>query len=97
MFVYQYCKAQMWYQERTKKYKNTLNPKFHLCCGGAKIQLALLNNPSNVLNHLLFDHGSTDSKNFQQHIRANNMMFAFTSLGAKVNRSLNNDKLRIQG
>ena len=64
MFVCQYCKAHIWYQERTKKHKNASNPKFHLCCGGGKIQLPLLNNPPDVLNHLVFDHGSTDSKNF---------------------------------
>ncbi|XP_057456739.1 uncharacterized protein LOC130747739 isoform X2 [Lotus japonicus] len=49
----------------------------------------------------MFDCDSPDSKNFQQHIRAYNMMFAFTSPGAKLDTSINDGKgpptIRIQG
>jgi len=42
-----------------------------------------------------------ESKNYQIHIRTYNMMFAFTSLGAKVENKFNNGRgppnLRIQG
>jgi len=54
-----------------------------------------------VLKQLLFDSNSREGKNFQQHIRTYNMMFAFTSPGAKVDNSYNNGhgppNLRIQG
>lgn len=55
----------MWYRERTKKDKNTLTPEFHLCCSVGNIQLPLLTDPPDVLKHLVFDHDSTDSKNYQ--------------------------------
>lgn len=101
VFACQFCGAYMWFQQRTIKQKNTSNPKFHLCCGVGNVQLPLLNNPPGVLGHLLFDNDSHDSKNFQQHIRSYNMMFAFTSPGAKLDRSINNGRgppsLRIQG
>lgn len=63
-FICQFCGANMWYQERTIKQKNTSNPKFHLCCGVGDIQLPLLINPPDDLKHLLFDNDSSDSKNF---------------------------------
>ncbi|KAI5398344.1 hypothetical protein KIW84_063942 [Lathyrus oleraceus] len=54
-----------------------------------------------VLQHLLFDNESCESKNFQQQIRMYNVMFAFTSPGAKVDNRFNNGRcppnFRIQG
>jgi len=65
------------------------------------MQLPLLKDASSVLKQLLFDSNSREGKNFQQHIRTYNMMFAFTSPGAKVDNSYNNGhgppNLRIQG
>ncbi|KAF1862248.1 hypothetical protein Lal_00026772 [Lupinus albus] len=96
-----YCGASMWYQERTKKLKTPTNPKFQLCCGVGKIQLPLLMQPPPTLQHLLFDNFSSDSKNYQHHIRAYNMMFAFTSPRAKIDKSFNDGRgppsFRIQG
>ncbi|KAF1869474.1 hypothetical protein Lal_00022882 [Lupinus albus] len=44
---------------------------------------------------------SSDSVNYQNNFRLYNMMFAFTSVGAKFDRSLNNGRgpptIRIQG
>lgn len=87
VFTCNYCDAYMWYQERTKKDKEPKNPKFHLCCSVGNIELPLLINPPTVLRDLLFDHYSTKNKNFQQHIRTYNMIFAFTSLRTKLDRS----------
>ncbi|XP_019435271.1 PREDICTED: uncharacterized protein LOC109341753 [Lupinus angustifolius] len=96
-----YYGACMWYQERTQKHKTPIIPKFQLCCGIGKIQLPLLTTPPTTLQHLLFDNRSNDSKNYQQHIRSYNMMFAFTSPGAKLDRSFNDGRgpptFRIQG
>lgn len=101
LMMCQYCEALMWYQERMRKHRHTPNPKFHLCCGDGKVQLPFLRTPPPVLEHLLFDKKSDDSKNFQQHIRTYNMMFAFTSPGVKLDRSINNGRgppnVRIQG
>lgn len=91
----------MWYQERIDKYRHAAMPKYHLCCGNGKIGLPLLRQPPTYLHHLLFDNDSADSKNFQQNIRLYNMMFSFTSPGAKLDHSINNGRgppcIRIQG
>jgi len=84
----QECGAQMWYDERISKDKKSLNPRFSLCCGDDKIQLPILKEPPDILKELLFGN-SRQSKNFQTHIRLYNLMFAFTSLGTKIDRTLN--------
>ncbi|KAI5424455.1 hypothetical protein KIW84_030589 [Lathyrus oleraceus] len=86
----QYCGANMWYSERKNKCRHASNPKFSMCCGSGKVQLPLLKPAPKVLQHLLFDNESCESKNFQQQIRMYNVMFAFTSPGAKVDNRFNN-------
>ncbi|XP_058759288.1 uncharacterized protein LOC131632565 [Vicia villosa] len=96
-----YCKAMMWYQERMHKSSHAANPKFMLCCGNGKVELPLLEEPPDILAKLLFDHDNLDSRKFQQQIRVYNMMFAFTSPGAKLDNRFNNGRgpptLRVQG
>ncbi|KAH1232513.1 hypothetical protein GmHk_09G025145 [Glycine max] len=96
-----HCNAKMWYNERISKDKNTTSPKFSLCCGDDKVELPLLQNPPKHLERLLFDDNATDSKNYQYNIRTYNMMFAFTSTGIKLDKSINETKgpltIRIQG
>ncbi|KAG4920916.1 hypothetical protein JHK82_049857 [Glycine max] len=91
----------MWYDERVSKDKRTTNPRFSLCCGNCKVELPLLQNPPKYLCQLLYDHGTSDSKNYQQNIRTYNMMFAFTSAGIKFDKSINHSRghptIRIQG
>jgi len=95
------CQASMWYDERMDKHKHQLNPKFQLCCGNGKVQLQLLKEPSTILQKLLFDTESKESRNYQKNIRTYNIMFAFTSPGAKVDNTFNNghgpSNLRIHG
>ena len=87
-----HCKAMMWYDERINKDKQSKNPMFALCCGNGKIQLPLLEDPPQPMRQLLFDSNSTKSKNFQVNIRSYNLMFAFTSPGAKVDTSYNTSR-----
>jgi len=91
----------MWYPERIRKNINTNNPRFQLCCGDGKVELPLLKEAPPILHELLTDMTSTQSKRYQQNIRTYNMIFAFTSPGAKIDRSINNGQgppnLRIQG
>ncbi|KAF1877767.1 hypothetical protein Lal_00038076 [Lupinus albus] len=97
----QHCGACMWYQERKRKHRNATTPKFELCCGDGRVQLPLLESPPPFLHHLLFDIKEKDSLNYQDNIRLYNMMFAFTSFGAKIDRSMNSGRgpptIRIQG
>ncbi|KAF1894531.1 hypothetical protein Lal_00039617 [Lupinus albus] len=97
----QHCGACMWYQERKRKHRNATTPKFELCCGDGRVQLPLLESPPPFVHHLLFDIKDKDSLNYQDNIRLYNMMFAFTSFGAKIDRSMNSGRgpptIRIQG
>uniref|UniRef100_A0A0R0L851 ATP-dependent DNA helicase n=1 Tax=Glycine max TaxID=3847 RepID=A0A0R0L851_SOYBN len=81
--------------------KNTTSPKFSLCCGDGKVELPLLQNPPKYLERLLFDDNATNSKNYQHNIQTYNMMFAFTSAGIKLDKSINETRgppiIRIQG
>ena len=96
-----HCNAKMWYNERISKDKNTTSPKFSLCCGDGKVELPLLQSPPKYLEQLLFDDNASDSKNYQYNIWTYNMMFAFTSAGIKLDKSINETRgpptIRIQG
>ena len=91
----------MWYDERISKHKNSTSLRFNLCCGDGKVELPLLQNPPKYLHRLLFDHNSADGRNYQQNICTYNMMFAFTSTGIKLDKSINHSRgpptIRIQG
>ena len=91
----------MWYNERISKDKNCATPRFSLCCGDGKVKLPSLQNPPKHLQRLLFDDNIIDSKNYQHNIRAYNMMFAFTFVGIKLDKSINDSRrpptIRIQG
>jgi len=91
----------MWYDERISKGRNTTSQKFSLCCGDGKVELPLLQSPPKYLERLLFDGKASDSKNYQCNIRTYNMIFAFTSAGIKLDKSINESRgpptIRIQG
>ena len=91
----------MWYDERISKGRNTTSQKFSLCCGDGKVELPLLQSPPKYLERLLFDGKASDSKNYQCNIQTYNMMFAFTSAGIKLDKTINNSRgpptIRIQG
>jgi hypothetical protein len=91
----------MWFIERMKRQKHTSIPLFQLCCRNGKVQLPTLKEPPEPLRHLLFDHDDANSRKFQNHLRTYNMMFAFTSPGAKLDNRFNSGRgppnIRIQG
>lgn len=77
----------MWYGERINNKKNTRKPKFALCCGQGQVQLPLLKDSPATLKQLLYGN---DKKSiyFRDNIRQLNMVFSFTSLGGKCDRSV---------
>ncbi|XP_057432625.1 uncharacterized protein LOC130725408 [Lotus japonicus] len=88
-YTCRYCDAHMWYEERIAKSKRSIRPEFSLCCMKGKVVLPLLSKPPLVLYNLL--HGiDPRSKHFKDNIRAYNSMFAFTSIGGKVESAVNN-------
>ena len=89
--ICEHCGAQVWYEERTIKSRKTKNPKFSICCSNGIVHLPLLKNPPALLAKLLNLNGGKKSFNFRVGIRMYNSLFAFTSLGGKVDKSVNND------
>ncbi|KAF8091046.1 hypothetical protein N665_0455s0004 [Sinapis alba] len=77
----------MWFGERLNKRRNAKNPTFSLCCMQGQVQLPLLKEPPTVLKNLM-EGDDPRSKHFQKNIRPYNMVFSFTSLGGKVERSV---------
>ncbi|XP_070006392.1 uncharacterized protein [Nicotiana sylvestris] len=87
----EYCGAYFWFEERVdKKYKNK-KLVFTLCCGRGKIKLPNPKEPPSILKNLLFGSGAK-SKYFRENIRTYNSIFAFTSMGGKVDFSVNKTK-----
>lgn len=85
--ICEYCGAMLWLEERARRDRVT-NPKFSLCCMQGKVQLPKLKDPPRVLLNLLRNL-DVKSKHFQDNIRLYNMMFSFTSMGGKVDSSMN--------
>ncbi len=63
---------------------------YNLCCRSGKINLPELKDPPTYLAKLLKYDGDARSKRFLRQIRSYNSLFAFTSLGASVDKSINN-------
>lgn len=86
-----HCGALMWYGERLNKRVNTRNPLFGLCCKQGKVELPRMRDPPKTLSALMYN-GDGRSKHFREFIRAYNMMFAFTSLGGKIDNTVNDGR-----
>lgn len=78
----------MWIGESVDQSKLSNMPKFSLCCLKGKVILPLLRKPPLLLNSLL-ENMHNKSKKFIEDIRAYNMMFSFTSMGGKLDYSIN--------
>ncbi|CAN7139164.1 unnamed protein product [Brassica rapa subsp. narinosa] len=82
-----HCGAIMWFGERINKTKSRKKPIFTLCCMQGQVQLPLLKKSPDVLMKLLTGNDKL-SKHFQKNTRSYNMVFSFTSLGGKVDKSV---------
>ncbi|KAH0905321.1 hypothetical protein HID58_037148, partial [Brassica napus] len=83
----EHCGAIMWYGERINRKRSTRKPKFSLCCGHGQVQLPLLKESPAILKKFLTEDDEM-SRYFRENIRVINMVFSFTSLGGKVDRSV---------
>lgn len=85
------CGAQFWYQERCKRDSAITQRRmsYSLCCKGGKIFVPPFAQPPEPLNSLLKFDGDARSRHCLQHIRQYNSLFAFTSMGANIDDSLN--------
>ncbi|XP_072054238.1 uncharacterized protein [Arachis hypogaea] len=87
-FFCRHCYAMMWYEERSEKSKTGSNIEFSICCMRGKVQLPFLQRPPQLLQGLI-SGADQRSKHFKDNIRTYNSMFCFTSLGGKIETSIN--------
>jgi hypothetical protein len=81
------CKALHWLAERLSK-SSILNPKFGMCCHSGKISLPPLQSPPHELYNFLTSQDSI-GKTFRSRIRNYNGALAMTSVGRKLDESIN--------
>ncbi|KAF7807310.1 uncharacterized protein G2W53_039471 [Senna tora] len=77
-------------RERVCKSKKSMHPKFSMCCMQAKVVLPPVKRPK--LLDDLFSMKDPMSANFMKEIRNYNNMFAFSSMGGKIDYTVNNGK-----
>nr|XP_043619863.1 uncharacterized protein LOC122591677 [Erigeron canadensis] len=94
------CHAMMWEAEMLRGNKNGKKRSFSLCCKNGQVQLPDAIEPPPLLRNL-FKGSHTRSTNFMNNIRAYNTMFSFTSMGGKVDKSVQSGRgpycFRLQG
>nr|KAJ0212967.1 hypothetical protein LSAT_V11C400213840 [Lactuca sativa] len=79
--------AKLWKNESSRGNK-TGNKIFSLCCGYWKVELPPLKEPPQSYKQL-YHAVDSKSKYFMKNIRRYNSMFSFTSMGGKVDSSIN--------
>ena len=82
------CGAILWYEERNVKSRRPSQPKFSLCCLEGLIYLPLLKHAPPVLEELL-NYDGPSFMHFHDNCWRYNAMFAITSMGGKVNKTVN--------
>ncbi|KAI9084871.1 hypothetical protein K1719_033277 [Acacia pycnantha] len=85
----QFCGSQMWFAERLKGLKKTLVTQFGICCCKGKIIVPLLKMSPEELEQLFFNKDSSHAKKFLRNIHLYNNMFSFTSMGGRIDHSIN--------
>lgn len=86
-YICEHCGAYMWFGERINKSRKSRKPIFTLCCMQGQVQLPLLKKTPELMERLLNGDDKL-SKHFQRNTRPYNMVFSFTSIGGKIDRSL---------
>ena len=77
----------MWKEERVNKTVTNGQPEFTLCCANGKINLPKTPLTPSFLMQLYND--PKKARHFKKNIRRYNSMFAFTSMGGRVDNSIN--------
>lgn len=93
------CGALLWDAE--SKRGHATDDSYSICCMRGKVQLPVKLKPPPPLLMSLVKNEHPKSKGFLENIRRYNSMFAFTSLGGKVDQTINNGRgpycFRLQG
>ncbi|KAK9740669.1 hypothetical protein RND81_03G052500 [Saponaria officinalis] len=86
----EHCNAVVWKEESVGGLSENGLPQFSICCQKGKVRLPLLQDPPDYLKGLLDPTGGRRSSEFRRLIRSYNMIYAFTSMGRKVDNAINN-------
>nr|GEZ13239.1 hypothetical protein [Tanacetum cinerariifolium] len=86
------CGAMLWKLESKRGMYQSVNIGFSLCCLHGKVILEEHLEPAPPLLKNLLSNNHSLSKHYIQNIRRYNMMFSFTSMGAKVDELINQGK-----
>nr|GEX51378.1 hypothetical protein [Tanacetum cinerariifolium] len=93
------CKSKLWTRETNQK-QITKRSSFAMCCKKGQVQLPKMEDPPKDLLDLFTTNDAT-SKYFIHNIRKFNSIFSFTSIGGKVDKTVNNGRgpwiYRMQG
>ncbi|XP_074378692.1 uncharacterized protein LOC141720243 [Apium graveolens] len=81
------CQAIMWNHERNNKKATKKPPTFSLCCKNGQIILEKEKQPPQPLASL--HTGGSRFRHFKENIRMYNCMFAMSSTGGQIDRSIN--------
>jgi hypothetical protein len=86
---YNYCNAAFWYGERIGALRENPRITYNNCCRGGKVSIP----PYKLRPEPLASfNDNTSSKRFMRNIRQYNCLFAFTSMGAHIDNSLNDGR-----
>ena len=87
----EHCNAFFWYQERVVSLSSYAQKRivYHSCCRGGRISLPKHRPFPPPLCDLIRFNGGLAANSFMKLIRHYNSMFAFTSLGVDIDRSIN--------
>ncbi|OMO65293.1 Nucleic acid-binding protein [Corchorus olitorius] len=83
------CGAYMWAEEASGKKSPSLGPVFIMCCKKGMISLPPRRPAPFILDQLLDPKGGPLSRTFRENLRLYNSYFQFTSLGGKIDNSVN--------
>ncbi|XP_050110486.1 uncharacterized protein LOC126589277 [Malus sylvestris] len=85
----QYCSALFWSTEQSAKNASSSTLQFTTCCMSQKVKFPRVKPTPPYLDDLLNPKNSRNSLQFKTNIRSYNSMMALTSMGAKVDASIN--------
>ncbi|XP_071738697.1 uncharacterized protein [Rutidosis leptorrhynchoides] len=85
------CRAILWHSETLTNNHNGRKSSYSMCCGQGKVELPEIPNPP-LLFTRLYQNKHQKSKSFMKYVRAYNNMFSFTSMGGKIDKSVNNGR-----
>ncbi|GFQ02664.1 hypothetical protein PHJA_002410300 [Phtheirospermum japonicum] len=85
-----FCEANMWTHEKVVVTPKVNYPVFSICCKQGMIQLPPTRATSAFLEHLLHTQSGSLYQHFRDNIRIYNSLLQFTSLGGKIDATINN-------